>query len=345
VSKRVTIKMVAAHAGVSHQTVSRVINDKPGVAPETRARVLASIEALNYQPSLAARVLSKRHMSVIGVVIPFDPDFLFSDPHLLQVIHGIDREITLRDYSLLLSTPRSTHKPASAYHRLLKERLVDGVIVEGGMGEAGVQLLVDKGYPVVMVGYSASGIPSVHPDDEGGAYTLTQHLLALSHRRIGVIAGPDYLATKARWRGYERAFLDAGLDTDPALLIHGDFTSHSGYEGVAHLMQRPDSPSAIFAFNDRMAMGAIRWLREHGYVAPGDVSVVGFDDVPMAELFDPPLTTVRLFSADLGRRAVTLLFDLIDGNPPPTTEVVLPSRLIVRRSTTVAPAARSSLKA
>lgn len=332
-SRRVTMRDVAARVGVSHQTVSRVVNDDPAVAPETRERVMAAIQALNYQPNLAARALSQGRTSVIGVVMLFDPDFLFADPYELQIIHGIERELTLRDCSLLLSMPRSPGNPLSAYHRLLKERLVDGVIVEGGLGEEGFQLLVDRRYPVVVVGYNSLGLPSVHPDDEGGTYTMGQHLLALRHRRIGVITGPDTLATRARWRGYERAFHDAGHACDLGLVVRGDFTPQSGYQAAGRLVQRPDPPTAIFAFNDRMATGAMRWLREHGYAVPGNVSVVGFDDIPTAELLDPPLTTVRLLSTDLGQRAVSLLFDLMEGSTPSETEVILPTRLIVRHST------------
>jgi DNA-binding LacI/PurR family transcriptional regulator len=329
----VTIEQVAARAGISRQTVSRVINDKPEVAPATRARVLEAIDALNYQPSRAARVLAKRHTAIIGLVIPFDPDFLFTDSHLMQIIHGVDREITHRDHSLLLSTPVSRDRPLSAAERLTKDRLVDGVIVEGGLGDGGARLLADKGYHVVVVGYTDADIPSVHPDDYGGAYNLTQHLLALGHRRVGAICGPDSIAMACRCRGYERACVDAGLACDPQLMTQGDFTYPSGYDATEHLMRRPRPPTAIFAFNDRMALGAMSWLREHGYTVPDCVSVVGFDDNPQSELADPPLTTVRIFSADLGRRASELLFDLMEGSELPAAEVVLPCQLVVRQST------------
>jgi len=335
---RITIRQVAEHAGVSYQTVSRVINDKAEVTEETRARVLASIKALNYHPSQAARALSRQRTSVIGVVIPFDPDFLFNDPHMLWILHGIDRELTLHDYSLLLCTSRYSDDPISAYQRLLNERLVDGVIVDGTYGEAGIRLLVERGYPVVVTGYCGNGIPCVHPDDEGGAYNLAQHLIALGHRRIGVIDGPE----PSRWRGFERACRDAGLDHDPHLVVHGDHTLRSGYEAVTSLMQQPEPPTAIFAFDDKMAIGAMRWLREHGYAIPTDISVTGFDDMPTADLFDVPLTTVNLCSADLGQRAASLLISLIEGHAPGTAEIVLPTRMVVRQSTAVAPQACSS---
>ncbi len=330
---RVTIGQVAEHAGVSYQTVSRVINDRPEVAAETRARVLASIQALNYRPSQAARALSRQRTSIIGLVIPFEPDDLFTDPHLLWVVHGIARELTLHDYSLLLLPSRRGDGSLFPYQRLLKERLVDGVIVEGTYGDAGAQLLAAKGYPVVVVGYCGKGIPCVHPDDEGAAYNLAQHLIALGHRRIGVVAALE----PARWQGFRRACRDAGYDHDPRLVAEGDYSVRSGYEAAQRLMQEPQPPTAILAFSDKMAIGAIRWLQEHGYAVPGDVSVTGFDDIPTADLVNVPLTTVNLCSADLGQRAVSLLLCLIEGQAPEAMEIVLPTRMIVRRSTAVAP--------
>ncbi len=344
-SKRVTLKQVAAHAGVSYQTVSRVINNMPDVAPETRSRVQASIEELNYKPRLSPRVLSKQHTSVVGVVLPVTFDTLFSDSHLLQVVSGIDREVALRDCSLLISTPRIGDRPLSACDRLLKDRLADGVIVEGGMDETAVQLLADRGYPVVMVGYNSLGVPCVHADDEGGAYGLTQHLLALNHRHIGVIGGPDCPATQARWRGHTRAFRDVGLDYNPDLTVTQDEASfEDGHQATAQLMQQPDPPTAIFALTGCMALGAVRWLFEHSYAIPGDISVACFDDIFNVEFFSVPLTTVRLFSTDLGRRAAALLFDLIDGNTPVAKETVLPSRLMARCSTAPAPVTRPKRK-
>lgn len=344
-SKRVTLKQVAAHAGVSYQTVSRVINNMPDVAPETRARVQASIEELNYKPRLSARVLSRQHKTVVGVVLPVSLDTLFSDSHLLHVVSGIDREVALRDCNLLLSTPRTGDVPLSACDRLLNERLADGIIIEGGMDESAIQLLADQGYPAVVVGYNNHGIPCVHADDEGGAYGLTQHLLALNHRQIGFIGGPDCPATQARWRGHARAFRDVGLEYNPDLTVtRNEASLEGGHQATAQLMQQPDPPTAIFALTGRMALGAVRWLFEHSYAIPDDISVACFDDISNVEFFSVPLTTVRLFSTDLGRRAAALLFDLMDGNTPVSKETVLPSRLMARCSTASAPVARPKPK-
>jgi DNA-binding LacI/PurR family transcriptional regulator len=223
------------------------------------------------------------------------------------------------------------------YHQLIQRMVVDGVIVDGGLGDAAIiePGVGEKQSPIVVTGYTQTSLPSIHPDDEGGAYVMTQHLIALGHRRIGLIGGESttYPGLQARRRGYERAFHDARLTIDPTLFTSGDFTPTTGASGAQQLMEAEEPPTALFALNDNMALGAIRWLREHGYSIPGDVSVAGFDDIANTDLADPPLTTVHLPSEDLGRRAATLLFDLINNYPLRSQEIILPCRLVIRDST------------
>ncbi|NDJ76633.1 MAG: LacI family transcriptional regulator [Chloroflexi bacterium] len=340
-AKRVTIRDVAKRAQTSYQTVSRVINNKGDVAPDTRARVLAAINELNYRPNLAARALAQdsERTAIIAVAIPFDSDFLFSNAHLMQMLHGIDREATLHGYSILLSTLRSADDPLSPYQRLLDRQIVDGVIFESGMGDEGAQLLVEKGYPVVVMGYTRHDIPCIHADDEGGAYVLTQHLLALGHRRIGLITGPaNTMAVQARWRGFETAMRDAAHDPTGTAFAEGDFATESGYSGAAELFETYPDLTAILAFNDAMALGAVRWLRENDILVPDDVSVAGFDDVPSAEFHSPSLTTVRLSSVESGQRAVQLLLSLLDQRSTNGSKIVMPTHLVVRETTAVPPA-------
>jgi DNA-binding LacI/PurR family transcriptional regulator len=334
-SKRITLKDVADHSGVSFQTVSRVINGGQDVAPETRERVLAAVEALQYQPSQAARTLSQQKTFTIVVAVPIDPDFLFAEPHLLQLIHGVDYEASLRDYNILLSTRRPRDMRPPAYHQLIQRRVVDGVIVDGGRGDAAIIVPGEKKSPIVVTGYTQTSLPSIHPDDEGGAYVMTQHLIALGHRRIGLIGGEStsYPGLQARRLGYERAFHDARLTVDPHLYTPGDFMPATGTSGAQQLMESAEPPTALFALNDNMALGAIRWLRAHGYRVPEDVSVAGFDDIANTDLADPPLTTVHLPSEELGRQAAILLFDLINNYPLRSQEIVLPCNLVIRDST------------
>jgi DNA-binding LacI/PurR family transcriptional regulator len=333
-AKKVTIRDVAAKAGVSYQTVSRVINNKADVAPETRERVRSVIETLNYRPSIVARTLAQNQSRIIGFVMPFDAGYLSEDPHLLQVICGAVRQAALHDYSTLLVVPASQHEKMAAYERLLKDYLIDGVIVEGKDEEEGITRLLDSGYPVVVVGYKSNGMYGVHSDDEGGAYSLAQHLIALGHQKIALIHGPEGdLAMAARWKGYQQAFRDAGIEPDPDLFERGDYSSSSGYEATNRLMEKVPRPTVILAFNDRMAIGAIRWLHNHGYKVPNDISVVGFDDIPCAQDISPALTTVRQYSYALGQRAADVLIDLIAGKQPQVPEIVLATQPIIRSST------------
>jgi DNA-binding LacI/PurR family transcriptional regulator len=333
--KRITLKDVANRSGVSFQTVSRVINGGQDVAPETRERVMAAVETLNYQPNLSARALSQQKTFTIVVAVPIDPDYLLAEPHLLQLIHGVDYEASIRDYNILLSTRRPRDMRPPTYHQLIQRMVVDGVIIDAGLGDAAIVDPGDKNSPIVVTGYTQMPLPSIHPDDEGGAYVMTQHLIALGHRRIGLIGGQTtaYPGIQARRSGYERAFRDARLSLNPDLFTPGDFTINSGADGTALLMQSPEPPTALFALNDCMALGALRWLREHGYSVPHDISVAGFDDIANAELADPPLTTVHLPSEELGRRAAMLLFDMIEGYTPRSNDITLPCRLVIRDST------------
>jgi len=332
----ITIYDVAKFAGVSTATVSKVLSNHPYVAQRTRARVMAAVTELNYVPNIAARGLAGAKTNIIGMVVSYDSDFLFEDPHLLQILHGINRVATQNDCALLLSTALSGEDKLSAYQRLLGQRYCDGAIVEGSLGETGLTLLRERGYPVVAVGYSDL-ISCVHSDDRSGAFTMTRHLLELGHTRIGVVAGPDTdkIGTEARLKGYQDALQSCGVQYDPFLITYGTFRAPSGYAGAAYLMASPRPPTAIFAFNDRMAFGVMDWLREQGVSIPNEVSVAGFDDIPDAVREHPPLTTIRQQSRGQGERAVELLLTMMTDEAEATTrrEIILPTELVVRGST------------
>lgn len=336
--KRVTIKDVARRAGTSYQTVSRVINDKPDVSPETRRRVLAVIDELNYRPSMAATSRANPKTHIIAVAIsPYNEYLLYEgDPHLLRLIHGVDHALAIRNYSLLLSTIHFTNGDGIE-SRLLNRQLADGVIIRLSMYDHGhvATLLAEKGYPVVVIGYSQNpDIPAIRSDDENGGYTQAQHLLALGHRTIGVISGPeDDPATAMRKQGHERALISAGLDPRRTPIMVGDYTVEGGYNAAAQLMQTTPDLTAIAAFSDTMAIGAMHWLQEHGYDIPGDISIVGYDDIPAAQRQATPLTTIRIPSMEEGQRAAQVLFDLIENRKLHAIKVVLPVHLVLRNST------------
>ncbi len=330
-----TIYDVAEHAGVSIATVSKVLSGRPYVSEETRERVLQSVKALGYVPNAAAQSLAGSRTNMVGLVICYDPHDLFADPNLMQAVHGIDYEITERDFALLLSCARTRDDRLSAFRRLLGGYHVDGVLVESGLGEEGIVLLRERNYPCVVIGHSPLGLPCVHPDDYGGAQKVVRHLLELGHRRIGQIGGPEEnsFATLERLRGCKSVLEQDGIAFDEALFTCGSWGSESGYEGAARLMALASPPTALFCFNDRLAFGAIHWLYERGYRVPEDISVAGFDDIESAALFEPPLTTVHQSPFEIGQRAARMLFDLIEGRQIDQTQVVLPADLIVRCST------------
>lgn len=336
--KRATIKDVAAQAGVSYQTVSRVINNQPGVTESTRSKVQQAIEALDYRPNLAARTLPRRRSHIIGLIIPYEADYLFRDPHLLAQISGIDAEANARGYNLLLSTAGGADSGLEAYERFIRNQVADGaLVIETRALQEGNQLLTQHKYPYVCLGYdlSNSNAHFVHYDDKAGATTATRHLIKKGHRRIGVINGPFFNEVawlKERLEGYRQALAEANIPFDPALVVSGDYTRYSGQLATDQLLKLSSPPTAIFAFNDRMAMGAIWALRAAGLQVPQDVAVVGFDDIPTAADFTPSLTTVKQPGKKLGQVATQLLFKLIAGDPVAEREIVLPAELIVRQS-------------
>jgi DNA-binding LacI/PurR family transcriptional regulator len=336
--KRATIKDVAALAGVSYQTVSRVINHQPGVTTTTRTRVEQAIETLGYRPNLAARSLPRRRSFILGLIIPYTADYLFRDPHLLAQISGIDAEANAHDYNVLLSTAGNSTSGLEAYDRFARNQVADGaLVVETAVADAGGILLARQKYPFVQLGYGNDKCCAhyVHADDQGGARLATHHLINRGHRRIGIINGPATGAINAmaeRLAGHRQALLDAGIEFDPALMVTGDYTRASGQLATEQLLLLPDSPTAIFAFNDRMAMGAIWALTAAGLQVPDDVAVVGFDDIPTAADFSPALSTVRQPSRAIGEIAARMLFKLMNGEVVTTRHSVLPAELIIRQS-------------
>ena len=336
--KRVTIKDVANIAGVSYQTVSRVINNNEQVADSTRERVLAAISQLNFRPNLAARSLPSNKSYVIGFVIPYDSDYLIRDPNLLAQISGADIEAAKHGYNLLLSTAGASKSGITAYERFLSHQVADGVlVVETAFNQQGSELLLEQDVPHVFVGYHPDDVKagSVHTDDRSGAKSATQYLLSKGYRRIGLINGPATGAVSTmqeRFLGYREALQDADLAFEPALMVYGDYTRSGGKAAMTQLLNRQDSPDAVFALNDRMAMGAIHAIQSAGLSVPDDIAVVGFDDVPAASDFSPALTTVCLSSRDIGQEAARLLFNLILDAPVEQREITLPAKLIIRQS-------------
>ncbi|WP_320784961.1 LacI family DNA-binding transcriptional regulator [Streptomyces sp. CRN 30] len=324
---------VARLAGVSKQTVSRVLNDHPSVRPDTREAVLEAMRSLGYRPSRSARSLASGRTRTLGV-ISFDAA-RFGPASILTAINTAAQDSGYLVSSIAITTA-DPEPVAQAVQRLTAEG-VDGVIAiapQRGVGRA----LADArpGMPLVMLENDlADGTPLVTADSRTGAREATEHLLRLGHPTVWHLAGPvGWISAEQRLDSWRATLTAAGAPVHAPLV--GDWSADSGYRLGRLLAERPDV-SAVFASNDQMALGVLRAFHEAGRRVPDDVSVVGYDDIPEAAHFLPPLTTVRTDFREIGTRAVGLLLDRIDGRVRTGGVPVAPVELVVRRSSGPAP--------
>ena len=322
---------VARLAGVSYQTVSRVVHDSPHVHPETRERVLDAIRQLDYRPSSVAQALVTGRSQTLGVV-SFDTTLFGPASTLL----GVEEAAHDAGYGISIASLKSLTRAqvATAVQRL-RDQGVDGIVVIAPKKSAVDALRhLASGVPVVAVeGGPDDTVPVVAVDQRGGAAAATRHLLDLGHRTVWHVAGPsDWIEAEQRIDGWRSALEAAGAEVP--LLVRGDWSARSGYE-VAQKLARTPGLTAVFVANDQMALGVLRMFHEVGLHTPRDVSMVGFDDIPESAYFIPPLTTVRQNFAEVGRRCLHLLLSQIQSGARSWSRVVVPSELVLRKSTTV----------
>jgi LacI family transcriptional regulator len=333
---RVTIRDVAREANVSIATVSRVLNQSGPVRAATRERVEAVAARLRYAPSSAARSLITRKTKTLGVLLPDLYGEFFS-----ELIRGIDRAARETGYHVLVSMSHNERPELEAALQVMRGR-VDGLIVMAPDREVdGVVGVLTKPLPAVLLNqHVPNGVPDrITIDNEGGARALVGYLASQGHHRIGLIGGPATNSDAAsRRRGYREALGAAGLDVSPALEVESDFTEAGGFTAALQLLELADRPTAIFAANDAMAIGALNALVDAGLTIPRDVSLAGFDDIPMARYLNPPLTSVRVPIQELGYRATHRLVSVLTGGRDDELwEVVLPTELVVRASSAPPP--------
>jgi LacI family transcriptional regulator len=334
--KRPTSADVAAMAGVSRTTVSFVLNQRPDVKipDETRRRVVEAAAHLGYQPNASARQLAGGRSHILALVLHQSPEQVASDAVLAETLRGLSAAARAGGFRVMVELLAS-EGPDASYSSLLRAQHADGLIVSGPRSDDPSLLeLVRDGFPVVLQG-SMPDVPvqSVDVDNVAGARGAVEHLLSLGHRRIACITNAPlvYTAAQERLAGYTEALGAAGIDCDPILITEADFDAPSGHLAMARLLART-SFDAAFVASDVVALGAIGALREAGKRVPDDISIVGFDDIPLAAYFDPPLTTVRLPAFELGQAAGRALVErLADRAVPHRT--LLPTELIVRGST------------
>lgn len=331
---RPTLRDVADRAGVSMMTVSRVLNGHPDVAPATRDAVLSHARALGYRAS-AARVVPPSRTGLIALTVPFIPS---EGEFFAVIVAGAAEALYQRGAHLVLCPTRHEHdREVTLLDHLLHGRTDGALLISPSESPAELRTLHAHGHPFVVID------PILPLDDDisvvaamntSGALAATEHLISLGHRRIGIITGPSRGAESVdRLAGYHAALAAAGLPVATELVARADFTMHGGEDAARYLLSLPEPPSAIFAFNDNMAVGALRAAEAVGLTVPDDLSVVGFDDVALASVVTPALTTVRQPLEEMGRAAVVLLYRLLEHKPLETPHIELATRLIVRSST------------
>ncbi len=335
-----TLKDVARLAGVSYQTVSNVINGETRITEETRQRVMRAIDQLGYQPHAAARSLRSGNSKIIGLMIPDA-----QNPHFWDTVTGAEEEANRHGYSLLLATTSmDAEREKAAFHALQSQRL-DGLIPLLTYPEnftADLKALKSRNVPVAL---SASGAPIpataevdvVQVHFEEAAYELMQHLFSLGHRRIAMIwgVGRSELGND-RASAYRQAYAQAGYECDPRWFVSCGFRLQDGFHGAEGLLEMDNPPTAIIGINDLIAFGAMQAVLRRGLRVPEDISVAGFDDIPMSSLLSPPLTTGQADGARIGQECVRLIIERIHNPDLPPQRVHLSTHLVIRGSTGIA---------
>ena len=333
-NQRPTMKDVAEQARVSVSTVSYVLNNNGQVSAERRARVLNAVRALDYIPNESARSLKRQSASTIGLVVPDLMNEFFS-----RLARGVVQAAAMHDMLVVLCSAENSEEAEFGNARLLRSRRVDGVIYESGFHESPRSLLELQSLgPVVLVDERIPGLdlPAVVADGRRGSRDVAAHVIKLGHRRIACIAGPTtHWTAEQRLSGYREGLALGGIDPDEMSVLVGDYEMNSGYELARVFLDvpEPQRPTAVLCANDLMAIGALEYCRANAIDVPGDVSIVGFDDIPTVQLLTPRLTTVRQPAHEMGMRAAELLISMVQGRENPDLLRPHPVELVVREST------------
>jgi DNA-binding LacI/PurR family transcriptional regulator len=326
-----TVKHVAERAGVSTATVSRVLSGLSGVREPLRTKVVEAARQLGYQPNRAARDLRARSSRTIGVLIPD-----IENPFFTTVVRGIEETLQATGYTLLLANYNEEPAREATQLRTFRAEGIGGLIFAASREPAALyQQLADSGLVMVAVSraHAKLGVDQVTVANRAGAQSAIAHLIGLGHSRIAMITGPpEFNTARERQQGYEQALRDAGLGVDEKLIVHCDFRHASGYDAMRRLLDAPSRPTAVFPASNLLTLGALQAIHERNLDIPGEISIIGFDEMAWAMSLRPPLTTVAQPALEVGRMAAELLLDRIRKPDQPRKEVVLETRLIVRAS-------------
>lgn len=332
----VTLRDIARELNLSVTTVSRALYGYDDVAAQTRQRVWTLAEELGYVPDTTAQRLRKGRTDTLGFVIPtFGPRF--SDPFFSEFLAALGNEASRQGFDLLVSTRAPGAQEHAAYRRLVEGRRVDGLIlVRTRRHDERMEYLASRGFPFVAFGRTdlITPYPFVDTDGEVGFRQLVEYLIGLGHRRIACLsADPELTFVGHRLAGYRAALAAHGIPPDETLVQQADLTQRGGYEAARRLLDRSPAPTAFVCLNDLMALGAMRAAQERGLGVGSDISVTGFDDIPLAENAHPPLTTLEQPVYDIGKRLCHMLVRLVRGEPVEAMHVLLAPTLVIRQST------------
>lgn len=338
-TKRVSIKDIARLARVSHSTVSRALRESPLVNPETAEKIRRIAAESGFRISAVARSLATSRTNTIGVVVTS-----IDDPFVAEVVKGIEDEAILHDYSVFLANCHADPEREMKVVHSFEDRRVDGIVVTASrVGALYGSVLERMHIPIVLLNnqHPSHFAHSILIDNFEGSRQLVAHLVALGHRRIAYIGDRfGHGSDSERFSGYRAALDEADILFQPDLIVHGDGKAEGGKEAMAKLLDVPQQPTAVFCYNDMTAIGALKAIRARGLHVPGDISLAGFDDLPLGLYIDPPLTTVRQPKQQMGRMAMQSLLTLIAGNEA-EQNVRVAGELIIRQSTAAPPDSHS----
>ncbi|MHB9145217.1 MAG: LacI family DNA-binding transcriptional regulator [Symbiobacteriia bacterium] len=335
-----TIRDIAQELGVSITTVSRALNHYPDIKDETRQRILEHARRVGYRPSATARTLVTKRSSLLGVFFRDHQNSGFMHPFFSEVLQGFKETAGAKGYDLVFFANSEPASEDMGYLRRCLERQVDGVVLMGvpWAGE-GLLDLVNSGFPTMQVDLDMVGPRAgyVASDNRGGARLAMERLLSLGHRRIGHISGHmNSMAGRDRFLGYQESLAAAGMVYDSALVVNGDYTQAGGERAMERLLSLSPPPTAVFAAGDMMAIGAMHAARNQGLRIPGDISVIGFDDLDVCNVIQPALTTIRQDRFAMGAVAAEALVSMLEQPNIPPRVVSLPTTLVERKSVDLA---------
>lgn len=332
---RVTISDVAQKAKVSPSTVSRVITDDPRISIKTKTKVLKIMKEMNYHPNIIARSLVKRATQIIGVIIPGMAEQSFQHPFFPELLGGIGSMAYEKGYKILLSNVSTIEEEERTVKEFIFGGVTEGIIlVTSRFQDSTINELIKTDFPFVSIGRSEN--PHVNWVDNDNfliGYQLTEHFISQAHQKIAFLGySPGYVVTRDRADGYKKALQDYGLPVEEGLIVESKFISDNGYDLMKKLLDKGIAPTAVIACDDLLAFGAIKAITDYGLRVAQDIAVAGINNVPQADYYNPPLTSVEINAFSLGTKAFEMLWTILDSEIKSYNRAIIPAQLVIRKS-------------